>query len=350
MPTHPKPTWEHAQSRYQYIPVKAIHKLQSDFLAGRDLGNSIPEINENDAAVIVAESLEADIIWNLDTVEVLTGGIKKRRMSDFKRAVMSEILITLSDHAYKRDDKQDVKTLWALEKANLQELASTPTASPLLDYAEIYFDLALNSTDSSNKDAIEWMKKRLSHELQYNEGNNAVVILHDLADLYLSVKKFDQGLSILTAILKYDPANIWIYNKISVAFDGYGLGSLGAQAAKRGIKLIEFQGDKEGIKGQFEDALEPAQDRKGKAYKIMPSVLTEFQRALQLDFRSRSSIPIAQLCREAIPDFDHIPVKRPLTSEDFPLPDQAEILPVLQEIQKAKSFFSRLARIFSRKL
>ena len=102
--------------------------------------------------------------------------------------------------------------------------------------------------------------------------------------------------------------------------------------------------------GQLEDALEPAQDRKGKAYKIKPSVLTEFQRALQLDFQSRSSIPIAQLCGEAIPDFDQIPVKRPLTSEDFPLPDPAEILTVLQKIQKAKTFFSRLARIFSRKL
>jgi hypothetical protein len=151
MITSPKPTWEHAQSRYQCIPVKAIHILQSDFLAGRDLGNSVPEFNANDAAVIVAESLEADIIWNLDTVEFLTGGIKKRRMSDFKRATVSEIFITLSDDAYHRGDKKDIKTLWALEKANLQELANTPTASPLLDYAEIYLNLSQNSIDSSNK-------------------------------------------------------------------------------------------------------------------------------------------------------------------------------------------------------
>ena len=220
MITSPKPTWEHAQSRYQCVPVKTIHKLQSDFLAGRDLGNSIPEINANDAAVIVAESLEADIIWNLDTVEVLTGGIKKRRMSDFKRAAVSEIFITLSDDAYSKGNKKDIKTLWALEKANLQELASTPTASPLLDYAEIYLNLSQNSTDSSNKDAIHWMKKRLAHDLQYNEGNDAVVILHDLADLYLAAKQFDRGLSILTAVLKHDPSDIWTYNKISITFDG----------------------------------------------------------------------------------------------------------------------------------
>jgi len=349
MITSPKPTWEHAQSRYQCVPVKTIHKLQSDFLAGRDLGNSIPEINANDAAVIVAESLEADIIWNLDTVEVLTGGIKKRRMSDFKRAAVSEIFITLSDDAYSKGNKKDIKTLWALEKANLQELANTPTASPLLDYAEIYLNLSQNSTDSSNRDAIQWMKKRLAHDLQYNEGNDAVVILHDLADLYLAVKKFDQGLSILTAILKYDPANIWTYNKMSIAFDGYGLGSLGIQAAKRGLQLIELQGDEDGVQDQLEDALEPSQGHKEKTYKIKPPVLTEFQRALQLDFQSRSSIPIAQLCGEAIPDFDQIPVKRPLITEDFPLPDPAEILPVLQEIQKANSFFSKLMRIFSRK-
>ena len=349
MITSPKPTWEHAQSRYQCIPVKAVHKLQSDFLAGRDLGNSVPEINANDAAVIVAESLEADIIWNLDTVEFLRGGIKKRRMSDFKRAAMSEIFITLSDNAYRSGEKKDIKTLWALEKANLQELANTPTASPLLDYAEIYLNLSQNSTDSSNKDAIQWMKKRLAHDLQYNEGNDAVHILHDLADLYLDVKKFDQGLSIITAILNHDPANIWTYNNIAVSFDGYGLGSLGIQAAKRGLQLIELQGDEDGVQDQLEDALDPSQDHKGKAYKIKPPVLTEFQRALQLDFRPRLSIPIAQLCREVIPDLDQIPVKRPMTTEDFPLPDPTEILLVLQEIQKANSFFSKLTRMFSRK-
>jgi len=349
MTNHIRPTWEHAQSRYQCVPIKTIHKLQSDFLAGHDLGLSIPEISTNDAAVIVAESLEADIVWNRDPVEVLTGGTKKRRMPDFKRAAISEIFIALSDDAYHRGNQTDIKTLWALEKATLQELASTPTASPLLDYAEIYLDLSRNSEDSSNKDAIQWMRKRLAHDLQYNEGNDVVHILHDLADLYLAAKKFDQGLGILTAILKYDPTNIWTYNNIAVFFDSCGLGSLGAQAAKRGLQLIEFQGDKEGVQEQLEDALEPSQEHKGKAYKIAPTVLKEFQRALQLDFQSRSSLSFEQLCRDVIPDFDQIPVKRPLTTEEFPLPDMAEILPVLQELQKSNSFFSKLMRIFSRK-
>jgi tetratricopeptide (TPR) repeat protein len=349
MITSPKPTWEHAQSRYQCVPVKTIDKLQSDFLAGRDLSQSVPEINANDAAVIVAESLEADIIWNRDTVEVLTGGIKKRRMSDFKRAAISEIFIALSDDAYQRGRQTDIKTLWALEKANLQELASTPTASPLLDYAEIYLNLSQNSTDASNKDAIHWMKMRLAHDLQYNEGNDAVHILHDLADLYLAAKKFDQGLGILTAMLKYDPVNVWTYNNIAVSFEGYGLGSLGIHAAKRGLQLIELQGDKEGVQDQLEDALEPSQGHKGKAYKVNPLVLAEFQRALQLDFQSRLGIPVKQLCRDVIQDFNQIPVKRPLTTEEFPLPNMAEISSLLQELQKANSFFSKLARIFSRK-
>ncbi len=53
--------------------------------------------------------------------------------------------------------------------------------------------------------------------------------------------------------------------------------------------------------------------------------------------------------RYVIPDFDQIPVKHPLTIEDFPLPDPAEILPVLQELQKSNSFFSKLMRLFSQK-
>ena len=50
-----------------------------------------------------------------------------------------------------------------------------------------------------------------------------------------------------------------------------------------------------------------------------------------------------------IPDIDQIPVKRPLTTKDFPLPDLAEISPVLQELQKANSFFSKLTHMFSQK-
>jgi hypothetical protein len=88
----------------------------------------------------------------------------------------------------------------------------------------------------------------------------------------------------------------------------------------RGLQLIELQGNEEGMQEQLEGALEPPQGHIGKAHKIASSALTEFQRALQLDFQFRSSIPIAQLCRDLIPDFDHISVKRPLTTEGFPLP------------------------------
>ncbi|MCX6060575.1 MAG: hypothetical protein NTW69_20850 [Chloroflexi bacterium] len=34
--------------------------------------------------------------------------------------------------------------------------------------------------------------------------------------------------------MKYDPSNIWTYNKMSSAFDGYGLGSLGAHQEEVG--------------------------------------------------------------------------------------------------------------------
>ena len=49
----------HAYSRYACVSPGAIEKLQQDYMAGRDLGRTIPEMDETTATVIVAESMQA---------------------------------------------------------------------------------------------------------------------------------------------------------------------------------------------------------------------------------------------------------------------------------------------------
>jgi hypothetical protein len=72
---------EHAFSRYMNLTVGVIEKLQQDYFAGRDLGRSVPDIDADTAAIIVAESLEADRIWNLPPERFLSSEFGKGKQS-----------------------------------------------------------------------------------------------------------------------------------------------------------------------------------------------------------------------------------------------------------------------------
>jgi hypothetical protein len=55
-----KPTWEHAGSRFMCVTLGVIDDLQTLFFNGLSLVDAIPGIDGYKAAVIVAETLEAD--------------------------------------------------------------------------------------------------------------------------------------------------------------------------------------------------------------------------------------------------------------------------------------------------
>lgn len=325
------PDWEHAYSRFQCATEGLIHQLQKDFFDGRAPGETAPSMDSDMAALMVAESLEADIIWNhADTM--LDGIIKKRRMSDFLRAVVAEICFGVAKVARENKDEQGVQNWQGVAIANLRELSATPTASPLLDYADIYFELSQEARDPAKHEALDWLKRALAHNLQYNEGRNAMNRLRDIADWHLRAGEFDRGLSIFTALLRHAPDDIWTYNVMAITFDRFGLADLGTQATLRGLQALDVQKDEEKLRGQLMNCLTDMQNSKikGNEAKVAPSVLDEFQRALNLDFDAGQPVPIPQLCRDLIPDLDQTPVKRPLTSRDFPLPNPKQILSEIQ--------------------
>jgi len=328
--------WNHAGSRYARISADVTDTLQEDFFAGRDLGQSFEHIDADRAAVIVAETLEADRIFNLPLEKLLDGGFDKTRASDFKRAVLAEIAFSVCKVAEEMDDREQAGMWWGIGMGSLEEALRSPTASPLLWYEEIYFDLAQASRgrgEDQQAEAIMWTKRGLAHNLHLEDGLDALDQLRDLAQLCLAAGELDRGLSMLATLLRQDPDDIWTYNSMAIHFNVYGLTELGAEAARRGLALVESQGEPDNLREQLAEALDRMKTsrRRGRESEVSNSVLADLRAALQLDFDEGSDRPVDALCHELVPDLDEIPVKRPMTPSDLPLPDRYQILKQLTE-------------------
>lgn len=192
----------------------------------------------------------------------------------------------------------------------------------MLWYEDIYFDVGQEYRVKGDRHAVELMKRGLAHNLRYNEANNAMNFLRDLAETYLWVGELDQGLAMFAGLLRNDPADIWTYNVIAITFDRFGLTEVGAEATRRGLELIEAAGDPEKLRGQLLDALEDMRksERRGREAGVDPAVLADLRAVLALDFDAGRLLPITELCRELVPDLDRVPVKAPPEMPDLPPP------------------------------
>jgi len=330
---------EHAGARFQCVTVGVIDALQRAYRAGADLGQVIPDVDADMAAVIVAETLEADRIWNLPPERFLQDAAKGP-MSDFKRAVLAEIAFDVSDTARDKKNKDEQGKWWAIAMASLNEIAKSPTASPLLWYEDIYLELAFAMRGDPKRESVGWIKSALAYDLRYHEGKSVPGLLRDLAEMYIAVGDLDQGLAMLTALLRYAPDDIWLYNVMAISFDRYGLTEIGAQAARRGLELLEAEGDPHKLRGQLQDCLEDMRtsQRRGREAEVKPEVLADLRAALALDFKSGQWRDLETLCRELVPDLGSIPVKRPMKPSDLPLPQ------VATAVQRAESPERKLNR------
>jgi len=323
-----KPYKDHAGSRYMCVTIPAIEALQRAYFSGHNLGQIIPGLDADNAAVIVAETLEADRVHNIPPNRLFSGKEDLSPMTDFKRASLAELLFLTSELA--RDqfkDHEEATNWWALAMATLQECAESPTASPLLWYEDIYADLGFAARGNKfepgdNNEALSWFKRGLAHSLTSDEGGDALNFLRDLAETHLIAGELDTGLGMLAALLRHDPADIWTYNIMAISFYTYGLTDLGAEATRRGLALLDARGDKEDLREQLTNCLAQMEtaESHGREAEVSPTVLEEIRAALALDFDAGPPHTIKNLCRELVPDLDNIPVKRPMTPEDLPLP------------------------------
>jgi hypothetical protein len=303
------------------VTVGVIDHLQKDYFAGRDLGQSVPGLDADEAALIVAESLIADHSWQ--TLVSRLGGDRfpPGPKSDFRYATQFELLFETYEVARKNQDEDSAGQWWAAAMASLEEALRSPTASPMLDYEDMFWEIAQAARGSNNQDAIYWLKCGLAHNLAHGDGDYAVSLLRDLAEIRIQGGDLAGGLRMLTVLLHHDPADIWLYNSIALSFDDFGLTELGIRATQRGLALLDARGDPEGLRRQLTDCLDRMRDSdlQGREAKAIPAVLDAFQVALALDFGGGQPRTPEALCRELVPGLDQMPVKRPLTPADLPL-------------------------------
>ena len=317
---------DHASSRYTCVSLRLIDELQRDYLAGRDPGASFPHVDATMAAIIVAESLEADRLWD-KLPELMTQGAppdsSRESLSDWSLATLAELFFNLADVASKQDDKDQQRDYRALAWATLEQALNSPTASPMLWYEDIFRDIGEELRFLGEAGAIQIFKRGLAHNLRHNEGGNAHNLLRDLAETYLRLDDLDAGLRIFAALLRNDPSDIWTYNVMAITFDNFGLTEIGAQAACRGLELLDETGDPEELRDQLLRSLGDMEhsERHGREADVDPAVLADVRAALALDFDASARRPIADLCRASVPDLDQVPVKRPREKPDLPPPD-----------------------------
>jgi hypothetical protein len=201
----------------------------------------------------------------------------------------------------------------------LERVLDSPTANPMLWYQDIYLDVAQEYRIKNDSHALDLLKRGLAHDLRHYEGHNAGNMLLDLARSHLELGQLDRGLVLLVRMLHNDPADVWTYNTMALTLGGVGLAELGRKATRRGLDLVRATGDPERLHDQFLDELGDLErsEPRGREAQVDPSVLSELQVALGLDFDAGPRTPAADLCPELIPDLDRVPVKRTLTASDL---------------------------------
>jgi tetratricopeptide (TPR) repeat protein len=327
LPRIERELWQqHAMCDYAAATVSVIDALQSAHAAGRDLSRVIPGIDETSAAVIVAESLEADALLDASGETLFFKPLDE--FSDWALAFLSEFLLySLREWIGPNQPIPDpLQTVQVRAWAALEHTLDSPTASPLLWYEDIYFDVAQEYRLRGDPRALSILKRGLAHSIHFNDGSNAEPFLRDLAETHLFLGEFDEALLLYTALIRNEPDNIWHYNSISWAFVEAGLARLGIQATKRGLSLISATGDPESLNDQFRDSLAclEASREADREQEIDLALLAEFRDCLALPLDAGRRIPYPMLAHELVSDLTSVPVKRPAQMPALPPPSTGQ--------------------------
>lgn len=308
----------HAMSRYAGVTVGVIEMCRAAYAAGQDLSRAVPGVSATEAAVIVVESLAADRLLNAPADVLVARPFGE--LDDWSLAVLAQMLFDLVQQLPDPPGPAPYRDLPQRAWSALEQALDSPTASPMLWYEEIFYDVAQEYWQRADPHALSLLKRGLAYNLHFHQGNNAEWFLSSLAEAQLWVGDLTQGLRFYTALLGSEPDNIWHYNSIAFMFCQAGLAGLGTQATERGLALLEATGDPEHLREQFEDALARLQacTEADRSQEVAAGVLAEFESALRLDFDAGRRVPYPELARELVPDLAEMPLKRRPTVPDLP--------------------------------
>lgn len=312
----------HATTRYQRLATAQIDELQQAYRRGDDLRRVATWLPLESRRVIVAETLDADRIVRFPPRQVARGEVDLGPLTDFKAAAAAEIVWEVLD----AQGAGDATGLEARARVLLAEAGRSPTASPTLEYEPLYRDLAEAALLREDRAALDWLRRALAHDLTFYDGDDALFQLVDLASAHLQLGDLDQGLTMLTKLLREDPSNIWVYRFMATGFGVLGLVEIGHRAALRGLEILNAidAGDDEEdlhddlLMARVELGASPKRGREAEvAQQVLDDLYSEMA-AAPVSAGAGLSRPIAALCRDLVEDFDAIPVKHRLTVRDLP--------------------------------
>jgi tetratricopeptide (TPR) repeat protein len=268
----------------------------------------------------VAESLEADALLDASGETLFFKPLDE--FSDWALAFLSEFLLySLREGLGPNQPIPDpLQTVQVRAWAALEHALDSPTASPLLWYEDIYFDVAQEYRLRGDPRALSLLKRGLAHSIHFNDGSNAEPFLRDLAETHLFLGEFDEALLLYTALIRNEPDNIWHYNSIAFTFHDAGLARLGILAAERGLSLITATGDPERLEDQFRDSLArlEASTAADRSPEVDQAVLADFRKTLTLPFDAGRGLSYSALAHELVPDLNSVPVKRAAERPELP--------------------------------
>lgn len=312
----------HATTRYQRISEAIIDEVQRTHRTGGDLYRVAPWLSRENKRIILAETLDADRITRLPLRRLVADDGSLGPMTDFKRAVIADLLAEAPAGAggATLGEALEVRAM-----ALLTDAASSPTASPSVEYEPLYRDLAeaaLLAEESAEERgrAVDWLKRVAAHNLHHHQGDDIAFALLDLASAYLQLDRLDLGLTIVTRLLQREPQNVWIYRFLATGLGVVGLEALGSRAAVRGLALVDATDDPEDLHDEFlmaEFDLR-AGPRGGREVEVSPEVLTAFEAALDRPFDAGQPETPEALCEALVPGWTEVLVKAPLRFRDLP--------------------------------
>ena len=306
-------------SRYFVVTDGLVEACQRAYLSGHDRTRTVAHLSADEVTMIAVESLEADHL--IQSLPQVFGQPLPPGTGDWAMACFAELLLQSATHAPNLDlvPREMPDHLRGDAWRVLERVLDSPTASPMLWYQDIYFDVAQAYRIKHDLRALELMKRDLAHALHHDQGSNADGILRDLAESCLWLDQLDRGLTLFSGLLHNDPSDVWTYNVMALICGDAGLVDLGLEATRRALECVEATGDPERLHDQFVDALDRLHkgEKRGREAEVDPPVLAELRAALALDFGAGRHEPVAALCRELIPDLDQVPVKRRLTVSDL---------------------------------
>ncbi len=173
------------------------------------------------------------------------------------------------------------------ETAVLELIMHSPEHSDMVDYGELYYDLAQNHRlDKQYVQAMSWVYAAIAYDEQHEPSTNSRIYWrNNLAEVHLYADELSAGLMLFAQNIHFQPQNLDTYNIAAYILSHIGLNDLTIELLDRAFVVADAVED-EGYNAQWEDLLakvkqadEPEADRLSE---VDTAVLDNFRAALTL--------------------------------------------------------------------